>query len=160
MAVGLMGTHCQRSVEQQHALLSPSCQIAALRNGCSQVLLYLLEDILQRGRKLHTVLHREAQPVGLSRFVIRVLSDNHHLHAVERTQVEGIEYQGAWRIARACRIFLTHSTRQSCEVRLLKFRLQMLLPRRFYLYIHYVFAILFAKIGKKLYLCKQTIKRL
>ena len=110
MAVSLVGTYRQRRVKQQHTLLCPSCQVSALRNRRSQVLLYLLENVLQRGWELHAVLYRKTQPMGLSWLVIRVLSDDYHLYLIERTQVESIEYQGTWRITCPCRIFLPDST--------------------------------------------------
>ena len=47
MAVGLMGTNGQRGVEQQHALFSPARQVAAQGDGCAEILLDFLEDVLQ-----------------------------------------------------------------------------------------------------------------
>ena len=47
MAVGLMGTHGERGIEQQHPLLRPTTQIARRGNGDIEIILYLLKDILQ-----------------------------------------------------------------------------------------------------------------
>ena len=137
MAVGLMGTHGQRGIEQQHTLARPPLQVAALRHRGAQVLLYLLEDILQRGRKGHTVLYREAQPVGLARLVVRVLPENDHLHLLKRTEVEGIEDEPPRRIACRRGVLLPDGCRQLLEIRLAELTAQLLFPCRFYLYIHF-----------------------
>ena len=108
MTVGLMSANGKRCIKQQHALLGPTGKIARCGDRRTKVGLNLLEDILQRGRKLDTVLNRETQSVCLSWLVIRILTDNHHLHLVERTQVKGIEYQFAWRIARIMLILCTN----------------------------------------------------
>ena len=108
VTVSLMRPDRQRGIQKQHPLFSPARQIAGSGDGCPKVGLYLLEDVLQGRGKLDAVLHREAQPVGLTRFVIRILSDDHHLHLVERTQVEGIEYQLTRRIAGGLHILLSH----------------------------------------------------
>ena len=95
---------------------------------------------------MHTVLHRKTQSVGLPRLMIRVLSDNHHLHLVERAEVEGIENQVPWWIACCLHIFLSDSSSQLLEVRLLKFALQLRFPRFLNLYLCHFFLILFAKL--------------
>ena len=100
VTVGLMSANGKRCIKQQYALLGPTGKIARCGDRRTKVGLNLLEDILQRGRKLDTVLNRETQSVGLSWLMIGVLTDNHHFHLVERTQVKGIEYQFAWGIAR------------------------------------------------------------
>jgi len=136
MTVGLMGTNRERSIEQQHALLSPTGEIARCGDRRTKVGLYLFKDILQRGRKLDTVLNREAQSVCLSWLVIGVLADNHHFHLVERTKVKGIEYQFAWGIARGSLILLSHSLSKLRKVRLFKLATKVSLPRFLYLYCH------------------------
>ena len=108
MTVGLMSANGKRCIQQQHALLGPTGKIARCGDRRTKVGLNLLEDILQRGRKLDTVLNRETQSVCLSWLVIGVLTDNHYLHLVERTQVKGIKYQFAWGIARVLLILCTN----------------------------------------------------
>ena len=135
MAVGLMGTYGQRGIEQQYPLFGPARQITCLRNGRAQIILNLLEDILQRRWKLHPVLHRETQAVSLPRLMVRVLSDDDHLHLVKGTQVESIEDEFSWWEASAYNILLPDGIRQLLKVRFLKFSLQMFLPRGLYLYI-------------------------
>ena len=109
VTIRLMGSYRQRSIQQQHALLCPTGQIARGGNRCTKIGLNLLEDILQRGRELDTILHGETQSVRLSWLMIRILSDNHHLHLIKRTQVEGIENQFTWRITGGRLILLSHS---------------------------------------------------
>ena len=74
--------------------------------------------------------------MSLSRFMVRVLSDDDHLHLVERTQVEGIEDQSSRRIARSGVVFLSDGGGQLCEVRLLELLLQVFLPGWLYLYVN------------------------
>ena len=139
MAVGLMGTDRQGGVEQQYALFGPACEVATQRDGCAEVLLNLLEDVLQRRGKQHTVLYGEAQPMCLAWLMVGVLSDDDHLDLVEGTEVEGIEDERARRIACACPVFLTDGSSELGEVGFDELALQLFLPRRFYLYIHYAF---------------------
>ena len=81
----------QRGVQQQHTLLCPLLQVAAGRGHKPHVVMQLLEDVDERLRERHAVLHRETQPVGLSHLVVGVLPDDHHLHLVKRRAVEGVE---------------------------------------------------------------------
>ena len=108
MAVGLMSTYCQRGVQQQYALLRPSRQISRLRHGCTEILLYLLKDVLQRWRKHDAILNGEAQTMSLTGFMVRILANDNHLHTVERTQVEGVEDEFAWRVARGLCVLSSH----------------------------------------------------
>ena len=136
VAIRLMGTHRQRCIEQQHPLFCPARQVARLRDGRTEVILYLLEDILQRRREHHPILHGETQSMCLSGLMIRVLSDNHHLHLVKRTQVEGIEDQFSRGVTSGLLILLPHGLCQLCEVGLVEFLAEIRLPCRFYLDIH------------------------
>lgn len=45
MTVRHMGTHGERSVEQQYTLLGPACEVAVRRHGLTEVVVDLLEDI-------------------------------------------------------------------------------------------------------------------
>ena len=85
MAVGKMCPHRECGIEQQHPLLRPSGKVSRLGNRTAQGIVYLLEDVLQRRRERHPVLHREAQSMRLSRLMIRVLADDYHLHLLKRT---------------------------------------------------------------------------
>ena len=78
----------QHGVEQQHALPRPRQQAAVVGAGDAQVALDLLEDVVQRWRHRHAGQHRETQAVRLSRAVVRILAQDHHLHLVERRRIE------------------------------------------------------------------------
>ena len=128
MACRLMGSDGQRGIEQEHTLLCPSRKIAGEGHRLAQVQFYLLEDIDQRRGKSDTIVDGEAKTMSLSRFVIRVLTDNNHLHLMERAEVESIEYQFSRRITRSLGILLTHEVGELQEIRFVKFCLQILSP--------------------------------
>ena len=139
MRPGLVGTYRQCGIEQQHTLFSPTGQIATRRHRYPQIIMYFFKNILQGRRKGDSVIDRKTQTMRLPRPVIRVLSDNDHLRLVIRTEVESIKNQLSRRITSRRTILLTNEIRQLHEIRLLKFRSQMLFPTRFYLYIHKLF---------------------
>lgn len=131
MAEGLMFFYREARVEQEDALLCPACQVAALRNGCSCFGLHLFEDVLERGRECNAVVDTEAEPVRLSRSVIRVLPEDDDTNFVEGCCVEGIEDEPSGRVAGARGIFLTNELRQVLKVGLVEFFSKLLLPGRF-----------------------------
>ena len=81
----------QAGIQQQHALPRPAFQIAVSRVGDAEIRRQFLVDVLQRRRRGNAMRHRKAQPVRLSGAVIGVLPQDHHLHLVERCQLEGAE---------------------------------------------------------------------
>ena len=92
------------------------------------VIRLLLEDVLQAGRERHTVRHRERESMRLSGSMIRVLSQNDHLHLVERRQVKSIENQRSRRVNGILPL-LTHEKRLELgEIRCLKLGTQHLVP--------------------------------
>src|SRR3712207_3219431 len=136
MAIGKMGTHGQRGIEQQHALRRPTGKVARLRNGLTEVLFYLLIYINERWRQHYSVRDGKAQSHCLTGLMIGVLSDNDHLHPVKRAKVEGIEDEPARRIAGLLPVLLPYKSGKLAEIGLVKLRLQMFLPRRFDVYFH------------------------
>ena len=68
--------------------------------------------------------------------MIRVLTDNHHLHLVKRTEVEGIEDEVARREAQLMAILLAHGIGEAGEVWHVKLLAQILLPGWFYVDVH------------------------
>ena len=123
VAVGHVGPHRQRGIQQQDTLLSPARQVAALRYWRAQVGLYLLENVLKRRREGYAILHREAQAVGLAWFVIGILTDDDYLYLVERAKVIGVENQLSWRIANRLLVFLPDGSRQLRKVGLVELTL-------------------------------------
>ena len=83
----------------------------------------------------------------LSRSVVRVLPDDHHLRLVERAEVEGIENQFPRWVYLCTLVFAPDEIGELDEVVLLKLRLQLLFPGFFYLYIHDVSVFRVVKVG-------------
>jgi hypothetical protein len=72
--------------------------------------------------------------MSLAWFVVGILTNDDHLHLIEGTEVEGIEYLRTWGIAGRGGVLLAHGTSELQEVGLLKLLLQVFLPSGFYLY--------------------------
>ena len=140
MRGGAVGTDGQHRVEQQHPLFGPAVEIAAGGNGGSRVVVNLLEDVAERGRKGNPVVHREAEAVGLPVAVVGVLSDDDHLQGVERAFVEGAEDVAAAREDALRGIFLPHEGGEVVEVGLVEFGSQNRLPVRCDFYVHVRYA--------------------
>ena len=132
----LVGADGERGVEEQNALLRPAAQTAALGRAAAGVGLYFLKDVLQRGRQLHSVFYREAQPLGLSRLVVGVLAYYHHFHAFERAKVESVEYLPPGRVARPGAVFPAHEVGETGEIGRGKLFFEPLAPRWVNLYVH------------------------
>ena len=73
---GLPGTHRERGVEQQDALAGPRLEVAVVGRLDAQIGTQLGVDVGERGRDPDATLHREAQPVGLARAVVRILAED------------------------------------------------------------------------------------
>lgn len=95
---GLVGPDGQDGIEKKHPLVGPVLQIAVAGDRHAQVILDFFVHVAQRRRGYDALLHRKAQAVGLSRTVVRILSDDHHLDVVERGGVKGIENVLAGRV--------------------------------------------------------------
>lgn len=85
------GSNRERGVEQQDSGGRPLLERAATRHGASKIGVQFLEDVAQGRRVGDTRANREAQTVGLSGTVIRILAENHDLDLGERSQVQGGE---------------------------------------------------------------------
>lgn len=136
MRTGTVGLHRQGGVEQQHALLGPAAQTAALGSGPPEVVLDFLENILQRRGLRHAVGHRETEALGLPRLMVGVLPDDDHLDAAERAQVEGVEYLRAGRVTRAGTVSSAHKVGERGKIGLVELRLQLLPPAFFNIDFH------------------------
>lgn len=153
MAPGAMRFHGQGGVEEKNTLLRPRTEVAAhhavgqpLRSetvgrkqpgGCLAVDFFV--DIYERWRHLNSFRHAETQPHSLTRFMVRVLTDDDHAHAVERATVEGVEDEVGRRKNLFVGIFRADKRGEHFEIWLVKFRLQNLLPGVVDAYVHGVF---------------------
>ena len=99
MAESLMLSDREAGVEKEDTLSCPTCQVATLRDRCSRLSLYLLEDVLKRGRELYAVVHAEAESVCLSRAVIGILTEDDDTNLIEWRRIEGVEDEPTGRIA-------------------------------------------------------------
>ena len=89
VACGHVGPHRQGGVQEQDPLLGPAFQVPVGRGRNAQVVVEFLEDVDEGRRRVDSVGHREAEPVGLSRIVIRVLPDDDRLYLAHRAKVQG-----------------------------------------------------------------------
>ena len=78
----------------------------------------------------HAVPHGEAQAVGLTGPVVRVLSEDHHLHVGERREVQGGEHVVGPGVHRAARSLLGHERLELGPVRLGQLVAQQRVPVR------------------------------
>ena len=138
MAPCLMRAHGEGAVEQQHALLCPAPQAAALRYGTPQVAVDFLEDVLERRGKRHTVCHGEAEALSLPRLMVGVLPEDDHLELFKRAEVEGIEYLSRRGIACSGAVLLAHKVGELTEIGRIKLALESLCPTGMYPYFHSV----------------------
>ena len=143
MRGGFVCAHRKHGVQQQHALLGPAVEVAALRHGHPRIVVHLLEDVLQRRRERHSVAHREAEPVGLTLAVVGVLTYDNHLQIVEGALVECAEYVAACGKDPARRVFVADELRQLGEIGFVELFSYDLLPVFGYTDIHASRVILF-----------------
>ena len=125
---GLPGPHGQRGVEQQHALACPALEVAVRRDGRRRGRRQLLVDVDQRRRDAHPALHREAQPVGLPRAVVRILAEDHHLGVGVRREVQRGEHLVGGGIHRVRRRSAATNAWRSLPVRLVELAPQQRVP--------------------------------
>ncbi len=138
MRSGTVRADGQDGVEQQHALIGPTREIAARGARSAEVVGDLFEDVLKRGGKGRAVLHREAEPVRLAGLVVGVLTDDDHLDAVEGTVRKGVEDVRSGGIDRRLAVLLAHEIGQFHEIVFLKFAGQTRFPARLHFYVHVV----------------------
>ena len=112
-----MCPHSETGVEKEHALTSPTAEIATHRDRSSRLSLYLLEDITQRGREFHAIVDTKAQAMSLSYPMVGVLSQDDHLDLVKWCTVEGIEDKVSGRKAKARGVFGMNKTDELAKVR-------------------------------------------
>ena len=125
-----MRPHRQRRIQKQHAGLGPRNQAAVSlwRNFKPDIFVKLLEDILEGRGFRNARLNGESQPVGLSRFVIRVLSQDDHLYILIWCVPKSVEDIVHRRIYRPLRIFLLQELPQVQIVALAEFLPKYVVP--------------------------------
>ena len=128
MRTGLVRLNSEGGVEHQHALLCPASKVTACGNRRACVGVDFLENVLQRWRKRHTVVHRETEPMRLPRLVIRILTDNHYFHLVERRGIKCRKYLRARRENLFGGIFLLYKFGEIGKVWLIPFLCKLLIP--------------------------------
>mmetsp|Transcript_72098 Transcript_72098/g.190117 ORF Transcript_72098/g.190117 Transcript_72098/m.190117 type:complete len:250 (+) Transcript_72098:187-936(+) len=121
----------QAGVEQQNSLLSPREQVPMARSlEAWNVDHQLLVHVLQARRRFHARHHAEAHAMGLAWLMVRILAQDHDLHAAQRGLVEGREHQVRRRMHRMSHALLCNEGGDVGEVPLLKLGLQGLFPLR------------------------------
>ncbi len=121
VGVRLMGAHCQDSVQHENSLLRPLCKTSVIRDRTAQIIMELLINIHERRRDLHSLLHRKAEPVCLPVVVIGILSEDHDLHILQRSQMEGVKDILCRRKDQPCPVFMIHCLEQLLVIWLCKF---------------------------------------
>src|SRR3989344_5206651 len=130
--------YCECRVEEQDSLFGPALQIPLLRQGFeghARICSKFLKNVLKRWRQRHSLAHRKAKSVSLPRAVVRVLSENHDLHFIERRELKSSENVLRCRIDNSVLVLTFHELPQSLEIILPELIFERLFPRRFYLYI-------------------------
>ena len=141
MRARAMRRHGQRSVEKKNALVGPTQQIrhslsSVSRLKSSSILRQLFRDVDERRRCLNLRRDIERETLSLTGLVVRILSEDHDLHLVERGAVEGVEDELRGRKAPFRRIGPADEVRKVDEVLLLELRSENTLPALLDLNVH------------------------
>ena len=86
--------------------------------------------------------------------MVGVLADNYSLYFVKRTEVEGVENQLTWWIARCRGILLLHKACEIGKIGFVELGPDVLLPRRVYSYVHYL-SVWFCVVAKITLYCEN-----
>lgn len=82
-------------------------------------------------------MYGKSQPMGLIGIMIRILTQNDHLHMAERRHIKCLKYLRTRRVDHLARLLLRFQKMNDArKIILLKFILQYLLPALLYPYIH------------------------
>ena len=131
MAAGTVFLDCECSVEEQDSLFCPMSEVARCGNRFAKVAVEFLVDIIQRRWDRHAFADREAEPLRLPDFVIRVLPDNNYPYLVERAYIKRTEDLRSRRETLPCAICLAHKLREQLKIRFIEFGLQDATPTLF-----------------------------
>src|SRR5581483_7255375 len=78
-------------VEQQNALVCPAAEIASAWHAAVEISMQFFEDVAQAWRQRHSLGHRKSQSMRLARTVIWVLSEDYHVHSLQRRELQRTE---------------------------------------------------------------------
>lgn len=131
MRAGKMGTYREGGVEQQHALVGPPDKVSRSgRDGGTHIRIDFFDDIDKRRRHLDSLRNRKAESVGLTRLMIRILSQYHDLDLVKRSMVKCRKDICPLWVDGILLTFRNQEVFELNEIRRIKLRLQHLKPRR------------------------------
>ncbi len=129
MGIGGMRTHGQNRVQHEHTLLRPVHQITVVRHAAADIVMKLLVNVDKGGRqRLLRWQHGKTQAVCLPRLVVRILSQDHHLHLCERCQMQCVENILRRRIDNLCLILPLYKGIKLTIIGLPEFTLQSRQP--------------------------------
>lgn len=128
MRAGLMGTNGEGGVEQQDSLAGPAFQIARGQRLQAQILTNFAKDVFERRGQSHPLLYREAKPVGLSWFVIGILSQNYQPDLFKRAEIKSVKNQRGRGIDRVLSVFLADKGSKAGKIIFFEFFAQLRLP--------------------------------
>ena len=135
MAHGLIGPHGEGCVEQHDTLFRPVRKIAVVRDGQTEIVPQLLEDIDQRRGRGNTFLNGKAEPMRLTGTMIGVLTQQYDLEIIKRGGFKSVEDQAAGWIDGPAGLFFRFEMRGDLEeVGFLKLVLEHFLPGVFDFY--------------------------
>ena len=126
--VRLMGADCQHCIEHQYPLLRPRNQKSVIWDLASDILVQLFVDIPQRRGSLDSGPDTEAQAMGLSGSMIRVLAQQKNTHLVIGRQLKCREDILFRRIDRPLAPLLRDKVLQLWPVRFFEFAAQRRQP--------------------------------
>ncbi len=126
----LPGSHGKRRIEEENSLFGPADEAAVGRGLDTEVAGELFIDILKRRGSGNSAPDAEAQPVRLTRAMIRVLADNDNAHRLKRSEFESLKDLAFGREHGMTRpVFLLEKGLELDKIRLAKFFGEGLSPR-------------------------------
>ena len=111
---------CEDSIEQQHSLFCPICEIR-MSPFYSHVRFEFSEDISEAWLSLGTIWYRERESHSSPQCMVWVLSEDHDLHLIEWSGIEGSEDISPFWEASSWSIFLLQELSQDIPIWFLEF---------------------------------------
>ena len=120
----------QACVQQKNTLVCPVFEVTALWKGDAHVVVEFLENVHKGRWRLDAVGYGKAEPVCLSRIVLRILADDDRFDLVHRAFVEGCKNLRSRRVHGVLLLFFCKDLFQVQKVRLLKLVFEHFKPCR------------------------------